>query len=74
MAGINFKSVKFLKKAQKCVVKMRAGRERSALVKELKSVGPLRVYMNWSFYYDRSHEVTTVSFILNQMATMTLTF
>ena len=69
-AGINSKSVEFWKKAQQCVVGMRAGRERSALAKELKSVRELRVYMNSSFYYDKSHVVTTIGFILNQMATI----
>ena len=74
LASINSGSVKFLKKAEQCIANMRGGRQRTALVKELKSVRELRVYMNWSFYYDKQHVVTTIGFIITQMANMTLTF
>ena len=73
-ASINAGSIKFLEKAEECVANMPCGRERMALRKELKSVRKLRVCMNWSFHYDKQHVVTTIGFIVTQMANMILTF
>ena len=53
------------------MVKVRAGRERSALLKERERVAAVH---ELEPPYDKSHVVTTVGFILNQMATTTLTF
>ena len=74
MASINFESVKFLQRAQQYVARMSGGRERIVLQKELKSCRELRVYMNSVFYYDKEHVLTTIGFIMNYMASMTLTF
>ena len=74
MASINLQSRKFLQRAQQYVARMSGRRQRILLEKELKSCRELRVFMNSAFYYDKQHVLTTIGFIMNYMATMTLTF
>ena len=74
LASINSESVKFLKKVERCVANLRGRPERTSWGRELRSVRELRVYMNWSYYFDKQHVVTTIGFIIAQMANMTLTF